>query len=127
MNDHRMNQIDPLEAILSAANLDNQLFPANSRYYRIATTTLRTTGGKTVVYLRRRFVPRSEQFALLRWHSVTEGERSDHLAARYLGDPEQFWRLCDANGVTRPEELTDQAGRKVRITLPEGVPGMPHA
>ena len=127
MSDPRTNQIDPLAAILSAANLDNQLFPANSRYYRVSTTTLRTAEGKTVVYLRRRFIPRSDRFALLRWHSVTEGERPDHLAARYLGDPEQFWRLCDANGVMRPEELTDQAGKKVRITLPEGIPGTPHA
>jgi len=35
---------------------------------------------------------------LLQEHAVTEGERLDHIAAKYLGDPEQFWQLCDATG-----------------------------
>ena len=48
-------------------------------------------------------------------------------SAQYLGDPEQFWRLCDANRALRPQELTDTIGKKLRITLPEGIPGVPHA
>ncbi len=51
-----------------------------------------------------------------------DGERLDLIAARYLGDPEQSWRQCDANGAVRPEEL-EEVGRRVRITLPEGIPG----
>ena len=46
--------------------------------------------------------------------------------ARYLGDPEQFWRLCDANAALRPDELME-VGRWLRITLPEGIPGIPNA
>ena len=53
--------------------------------------------------------------------------RLDNLAAEYLGDPEQFWRICDANGVLRPDELTDTIGRRIRITLPDGIPGAPNA
>ena len=52
-----------------------------------------------------------------------EGERLDIIAAQHLGDPEQFWRLCDANGAMRPDELTETVGRRLRITLPEGIPG----
>jgi hypothetical protein len=52
---------------------------------------------------------------------VTEGERPDTIAATLAGDPEQFWRVCDANRVLHPEELAC-IGRRVRITLPEGVP-----
>ncbi|MFZ1707308.1 MAG: LysM domain-containing protein, partial [Anaerolineae bacterium] len=63
----------------------------------------------------------------LQEHTVAEGERPDLIAAAYLGDPEQFWRLCDANGVMRPEELTEEVGRRLRITLPEGIPGLPDA
>jgi hypothetical protein len=60
---------------------------------------------------------------LLQLHTVTEGERLDNITARYLGDPEQFWRVCDANNAMRPEELTETIGRKLRITLPEGITG----
>ena len=103
------------------------MFPINSRYSGIATVTLETQDGKQIVYLRRRFVPPPERFDLLTEHTVSEGERLDNITALYLGDPEQFWRVCDANGVIRPEELTETIGRKIRITLPEGIPKTPNA
>ncbi len=103
------------------------MFPINSRYYGIATVTLETQDGKQIVFLRRRFVPAPERFDLLTEHTVSEGERLDNITALYLGDPEQFWRVCDANGVIRPEELTETVGRKIRITLPEGIPKTPNA
>jgi hypothetical protein len=79
--------------------------------------------GTEVAYLRRHFHSPPENFALLQEHTVTEGERLDHIAAKYLGDPEQFWRLCDANGAVRPNELIASVGRTIRITLPENIPG----
>lgn len=103
------------------------MFSISSRYYSIPTTQLETADGKTIVYLRRRFVPPPERFALIQEHTVTEGDRLDNIAAQYLGDPEQFWRICDANGAMRPEELTETVGRRLRITLPEGIPGVPRA
>ena len=114
---------DPLQAFLQPGSLQNSLFPITSRYHGILTATLETVDGRTIVYLRRRLVPPPEQFALLQEHRVTEGDRLDNITAQYLGDPEQFWRVCDANGAMRPEELTEIIGRRVRITLPEGVPG----
>ncbi|HXI93249.1 MAG TPA: LysM domain-containing protein [Blastocatellia bacterium] len=103
------------------------MFPINSRYYGITTVTLETQDGKQIVFLRRRFVPPPERFDLLTEHTVSEGERLDNITALYLGDPEQFWRVCDANGVIRPAELTETVGRKIRITLPEGIPKTPGA
>jgi hypothetical protein len=103
------------------------MFPITSRYYAIHIVTRETPEGREVAYLRRRFVPPPERFELLAEHTVTEGERLDNIAAKYLGDPEQFWRLCDANGALRPEELVETVGRRLRITLPEGIPGTPHA
>jgi hypothetical protein len=94
-----------------------------SRYYNIAQLKYQTSDRKTIVYLRRRFVPPACRFDLLQEHSVTEGERLDNITAQYLGDPEQFWRLCDANDAMRPNELTETVGRRLRITLPEGIPG----
>ena len=101
----------------------NNFSPA-SRYYSIETTTLETTEGKIIAYLRRRFVPPPARFVLLHEHRVAQGERLDNITAQYLGDPEQFWRVCDANGAMRPDELTETPGRVLRITLPEGIPGI---
>jgi len=97
-------------------------FPATSRYNGIATATLQTSDGKTIVYLTRRFVPSPDRFALLQLHAVIQGDRLDNVAAQYLGDPTAFWRLCDANNAMRPDELTETPGRQLRITLPEGIP-----
>jgi len=116
-----------LEALLQSAGVKPSSFPPASRYYGLETVALETSGGKTVIYVRRRFVPPPERFALLREHAVSQGDRLDNLTALYLGDPEQFWRICDANTASRPDELTETIGRRLRITLPEGVPGVPHA
>jgi hypothetical protein len=102
-------------------------FPPTSRYHIIATAETSAPDGRKIVYLRRRFLPAVGRFALLQEHTVMEGERPDLIAATYLGDPEQFWRLCDANSVMQPEELTEEVGRRLRITLPEGIPGAPDA
>jgi hypothetical protein len=100
------------------------VFPATSRYHDIETATLELPDGSEVVYLRRRFVPSPDRFALLQVHLVVSGDRLDNVTARYLGDPEQFWRIADANGALRPEELVERIGRRLRITLPEGLPGV---
>ena len=102
-------------------------FPPTSRYYGFETLEIKLANAATVVYLRRRFVPQPENFALLQEHIVTQGPRLDNITAHYLGDPEQFWRVADANRAMRPEELTEQIGRRLRITLPEGIPGTPNA
>jgi hypothetical protein len=96
---------------------------STSRYADAKTATFVTADGRTIVFLRRRFVPPPERFVTLQEHRVAEGERLDHIAAKYLGDPEQFWRLCDANNAMRPDELTQTVGQVIRITLPEGIPG----
>jgi hypothetical protein len=101
------------------------MFGMNSRYAGLPTGRLELTDGTAVVYVRRRFIPPPERFALLQEHTVTQGDRLDVLSARLLGDAEQFWRLCDANGAMRPQELMEQIGRRLRVTLPEGIPGTP--
>ena len=102
-------------------------FPVTSRYYGIDTATMQTADGRTIIYMKRRFVPSANRFALLQEHTVTQAERLDNIAAQYLGDPEAFWRICDANNAMRPDNLTATIGRRLRITLPEGIPLQPHA
>jgi hypothetical protein len=67
--------------------------------------------------------------SLLRYHTVVSSEsgRLDNIAASELGDPELFWRMCDANGALDPAELTATVGRQLRVTLPAGIPSMPNA
>jgi hypothetical protein len=118
--------IDPLQALLQGPAKPS-LFPPNSRYAGIDTGTLSTVDGRTIVYVRRRFVPPPERFALLQEYTVVQGDRLDNLAAKFVGDPELFWQICDANAAMQPEELTEIVGRTLRITLPEGIPGTPNA
>jgi hypothetical protein len=114
---------DPVQAMLAQTSLQKNLFAPTSRYYGIDTETLTTADGKPIIYLKRRFLPSPDRFQLLQEHTVTQAERLDNIAAKFLGDPELFWRIADANGAMRAEELVQTVGRKLRITLPEGIAG----
>ena len=114
---------DPVQALLAQTSLQRNLFTGTSRYYGIDTETLTTADGRTIIYLKRRFLPSPDRFQLWQEHTVTQAERLDNIAAKFLGDPELFWRIADANGAMRPEELVQTVGRKLRITLPEGIAG----
>ena len=98
-------------------------FSVNSRYAATPAARLTLADGSEIVFLRRRFVPQAAGFDLLVEHTVASGERVDLIAAEYWNDPELYWRLCDANNALWPGELTEAAGRRLRITLPEGIPG----
>lgn len=97
------------------------MFAPGSRYQALptATVTVRQADGseREVRYVLRRFLPRVDAHTTLVEHTVAPGERLDILAARYAGDPTQFWRLCDAGGVLRPEEL-EVIGRVVPVAIP---------
>lgn len=115
--------MDAVQAMLAQTSLQRNLFVATSRYFGLDTETLTKADGTTIIYLKRRFVPSPDGFQLLQVHSVTQGERLDNIAAQFLGDPELFWRLADANGAMRPEELVETVGRQLKITLPQGITG----
>ncbi len=116
-----------VQALLAPTSPQATAFPPTSRYNGLATATVAGADGRTIIYLTRRFLPPVDQFALLQVHTVVQGERLDIIAGRYLGDPEAFWRLCDANNAMRPEELTETIGRQLRITLPQGIPALRNA
>ncbi len=98
------------------------MFTASSRYHGIPTTAGQLPDGRTVVYVRRRFLPHPEDLALIGQHLVQPGERLDLIAFKEFGDPEQAWRIADANRAMRPDDLTDLPGWLLRITLPAGLP-----
>jgi hypothetical protein len=115
-------QTDPVVAMLAQTSLQTALFAPNSRYYGLAILTIQQNG-QPVAYLSRRFLPQPSQFTPLQEYTVLQGDRLDNIAAKFLGDPTLFWRMCDANGAMRPEELTATIGRKLVVTLPVGVTG----
>jgi hypothetical protein len=97
------------------------MFETNSRYYKIqdADITFKDDEGREqkLVYKRRRFIPPIEDTGTLVEHTVIQGERLDNITARYMGDPTLFWRICDANLIQKPDELTDEAGRLIKIAF----------
>ena len=119
---------DPLQELLSAGAVPATTFPPTSRYAGVDVDAFDPGEGRPLVtYLRRRLCSRPDRFALLYELIVVDGDRRDLLGARHLGDPELWWRLADANGAIDPRTLTSEVGRRLRVTLPEGVPGSPDA
>jgi hypothetical protein len=91
------------------------MFFRGSRYEHILEAEIKDRDGRTIRYKRMRFIPEAESPL---GETVREDDRPDLLAYRVLGDPEQFWRLSDLNRVQRPVDLTDTAGRRVRVPAP---------
>jgi hypothetical protein len=113
---------NPLQTLLQQTGQVASYFASGSRYYTTPIATYTDGGGNTIRYVRRRFCPASPDFTLIRNHVVKDGERLDNITNQYLGDPLQFWQLCDANDAIDPDELT-RPGYNLRITLPRGIPG----
>jgi hypothetical protein len=116
--------MDPIEAFLQSSALTSPAFAPTSRYYGLPTAQTTLPDGRTVVFVTRRFLPPVANFSVLETVIVAVGERLDNLAARQLGEAEQWWRIADANGAVLPEALVAEPGATVDITLPEGVPGV---
>ena len=96
-----------------------------SRYASLGTETLTRPDGTDVVYLQRRFVPSPDSLSLIGTYTVTVGDRLDLIANTEIGDPGMWWQIADANRAMWPEDLTARIGRQLRITYPQGVPGVP--
>ena len=97
------------------------MFDSTSRYYEIDTATLSVTGSdgkaRQIAHILRRFIPSSEANVVLLEHLVAQQDRLDNITNAYLGDPTQFWRVCDVNHVLLPCELTREPGHRIRISL----------
>lgn len=102
--------------------MSDDRFAPGSRYENVEVVADLDQDGQRRLFLRRRFVAPPDAFASLGEHSVATGDRLDTIAAAQLEDPLQYWRLCDANAALDPDELL-VLGRRLRITLPEGLPG----
>jgi nucleoid-associated protein YgaU len=96
----------------------------SSRYYGAPIEDYTLPNGTPVKYLARRILPQPDIYTSLQNYVIVDGDRLDNLAAKYLGDPILYWMICDANGVTDPDELTsrEQIGRTILIPLASNIP-----
>jgi nucleoid-associated protein YgaU len=92
------------------------MFEPNSRYVDIETATL-IEDGRTIAFIRRRFVPQPEDLAVVGQVTIRQGDRLDLISGQQLGDPELFWRIADANRTMDPLALTEEPGRKLAIAV----------
>jgi hypothetical protein len=94
------------------------MFERGSRYEQVPEGVYVDAAGREHPYKLLRILPRPSP--AVHTHVVGEGDRLDLLAHGYLGNPELFWRICDANAALRPEELTNELGE--RLVIPIGAP-----
>ena len=95
------------------------MFGPTSRYFPLEKARHTMPDGREVAFQRRRFLPRGERMQVLVDVTVVEGDRLDLITARTIGDPEQFWRVADANNAMNPFDLTAEAGRTLHVPIPE--------
>lgn len=93
------------------------MFFRGSRYEPVKDAEIETGDGRLIRYKRMRFIPDVSGNLS---YKVKEGERPDLVSFNAIGDPEHFWRLCDANKTQRPSTLTDIAGKQILIPGPDG-------
>jgi hypothetical protein len=91
----------------------------NSRYSSTGTALLTLPDGRTVAYRLRRFLPQGKSLPVLAEVRAARDERLDLFTHRTIGDPEQFWQVCDANDAMRPEDLTAGESRSLRVSMPQ--------
>ncbi len=79
------------------------MFSPGSRYERVPTAVHVDRDGRQHPYVLLRAFPPSVPTQA--HHTFAEHERLDLIAFHVFGDPEQFWRVCDANHALRPDTL----------------------
>jgi hypothetical protein len=95
------------------------MFEKNSRYYNLETATYISSDGKQIAYKRRRFLPKGESLPLLTETKVEQSDRLDMITNRTIGDPEQFWRVGDANDAMDADKLIEKPGKWLKVPVPQ--------
>lgn len=117
-----------LETLLSNAASAPVRFAPNSRYNAVALLTRPGADGRQVAYVARRFIGAAVAGVVPQTYTIVGGDRLDLIANRFIGDPEQWWKIADANPTLDPQALTAVPGRQLEIPSPDmlGVgPGVP--
>jgi hypothetical protein len=90
------------------------MFAKQSRYHLVAEDLYEDPNGRQIPFKLLRLVSPGRGVQV---HRVARGDRLDLISFHYLHDPEQFWRVCDANLALRPDDLLT-FGRRLSIPVP---------
>jgi hypothetical protein len=98
------------------------LFEPTSRYFPLKDLKYIIPGegnsnNRVVTYKERRFIPSKAQIDVVQEVTVQAGQRLDNVAFHSVGDPEQYWRICDANEALHPIKLTAEPGKRLYIGI----------
>ncbi len=95
------------------------MFARGSRYETVPNALYSAPNGRVVPFKLLRPIPDLSDTPRQE-HVVAEGDRLDLVANRYYRDPEQYWRICDANSALWPDDLVATLGRRLRIPVAMG-------
>jgi nucleoid-associated protein YgaU len=90
------------------------MFTKQSRYHQVPEDFVTDAAGRRIPYKLLRLISSGRS---VQAHRVAIGDRLDLIAFHYLNDPEQFWRICDANLAIDPEDLL-APGVQLNIPVP---------
>jgi hypothetical protein len=94
------------------------VFDPSSRYAKLDDATYTDSSGNQIRYKRRRFLP-DPNMPLLSQLPIQDGERLDNFTARTLGNPEHYWRICDANNTMNPIDLESRPDQQLKVPVPQ--------
>jgi nucleoid-associated protein YgaU len=78
------------------------MFFKGSRYENVSDLTYRDPAGRVISYKSIRYISPT---AATTGYRLVQGDRLDLIAQNFYRDPERFWRICDANRATWPDDL----------------------
>jgi hypothetical protein len=78
------------------------MFFPGSRYASAAQYSLTLPGGAVVQVVK---IPTPGLPVVLGFYRRQAGDRLDQIAARFLADATDFWRVCDSNNAMSPDAL----------------------
>jgi hypothetical protein len=89
------------------------MFFKGSRYESVPEGVFTDARGRQIPFKLLRIIADAPS---LQTHAVQSLDRLDMIAFKYYDDPEQFWRVCDANLTMLPDELLE-VGERLLIPL----------
>ena len=84
--------------------MPSSLFSPKSRYAKQPLYAVQDARGRTVNVV---IPPDAPSQTLLGYHVRRQGEKLDHLAARYLNNADGFWAIAEMNDAMTAEQVSE--------------------
>lgn len=94
------------------------MISADSRYAGQVPLVYEAPAGPPIRWIAPRVLPDPDAIAPTFAYPVTDSDRIDLLAWRFLGAPTLSWRIADANRAMHPGSLPGAPGGSIAIPVP---------